>query len=73
MSQEDKFKIYSYGCYKIQDTNKKEKIFKATKDKKDRQPTKRHEWVTEHVLFPIQTASESNKEQNPKLEHWTTH
>ena len=41
VSQEDKFKIYSYVCYKIQDTNKKEKIFKATKEKKDRQPTKK--------------------------------
>ena len=41
VSQEDKFKIYSYACYKIQDTNKKEKIFKATKEKKDRQPTKK--------------------------------
>lgn len=34
VSQEDKFKIYSYACYKIQDTNKKEQIFKATKDKR---------------------------------------
>lgn len=45
VSQEDKFKIYSYACCKTQDTNKKEKIFKASKEKKDRQPTnKQLDW-----------------------------
>ena len=34
-------KIYSYACHKIQNTKEKEKIFKAAKEKKDRQPRKK--------------------------------